>query len=85
MKKRIPPRLEKFPAAKQRRLDQLLEKNSEGQITSKEKERLQQLVLEAERLAVANAKRLLEFSRSEGSRPPARAVTVWVQSGCAEP
>ena len=32
MKKPIPPRLQKFPVGKQRRLDQLLEKNSEGTI-----------------------------------------------------
>jgi hypothetical protein len=81
MKKAVPPRVEKFPAAKQRRLDQLLEKNSEGTITPKEKAKLEQLVAEAEQLMVANARRLAEFSQSERVRAPAGAVpvTVWIQ------
>jgi hypothetical protein len=83
MKKRVPlpPKLERFPAAKQRRLDRLLERNSEGTITRKEKAKLDQLVAEAERLMVANARRLREFSQSEGVRAPVSAVpvTVWVQ------
>jgi hypothetical protein len=81
MKKLVPPRLEKFSAAKQRRLDELLEKNSEGTITAKEKARLEQLVSDAEHLMVANAKRLAEFAQNEASRAPANAVpvTVWVQ------
>jgi hypothetical protein len=60
--KSLPPKLEKFAAAKQRRLDLLLEKNSEGTITARQKARLQQLVAEAEQLMVANARRLAEFS-----------------------
>ncbi len=86
MKKPVPPRLEKFPAAKQRRLDQLLEKNSEGTITPKEKAKLEQLVAEAEQLMVANARRLADFSQSEGMRAPAGAVpvTVWIQPEHAE-
>ena len=81
MKKRVPPKLDKFPAAKQRRLDQLLDRNSEGTITPKEKAKLEQLVAEAEQLMVANARRLAEFSQSEGVRAPVGAVpvTVWVQ------
>jgi hypothetical protein len=80
MKKVVPPRLAKLPAAKQRRLDQLLEKNSEGTITRTEKAKLEQLVEEAEQLMVANAKQLAEFSRSQGTRAPVDAVpvTVWV-------
>jgi hypothetical protein len=80
MKTPLPPRLEKFPAAKQRRLDELLEKNSEGTITPKEKAKLEQLVAEAERLMVANAKRLASFAQSETARPPSGAVpvTVWI-------
>ena len=62
MNKRLPPKPKKFPAAKQRRLDELLEKNSEGTITPAEKTRLKKLVAEAEQLMVANAKRLAEFS-----------------------
>ena len=89
MKKPIPPKLRKFPAAKQRRLDQLLEKNSEGDVTPSEAATLVQLVAEAEELMVANAKRLAEFSKVEATCPPAGAVpvTVWVhpQAGHAEP
>ena len=48
MKRTGPPRLKKFPAAKQRRLHRLLEKNSEGTITPNEKAKLEQLVAEAE-------------------------------------
>jgi hypothetical protein len=82
MKKRFPPKLEKFPAAKQRQLDQLLDRNSEGTITPKQKAKLEQLVAEAERLAAANGKRLVEFTQSERSGPPASAVpvTVWVRA-----
>jgi hypothetical protein len=81
MKKSPPPRIEKLPAAKQRRLDALLDKNSEGTITPKEKERLEQLVVEAERLMVANTKRLARFARGNGKRaiPNGVPVTVWVQ------
>ena len=84
--KSLPPKLEKFPAAKQRRLDLLLEKNSEGTITVKQKAKLQQLVAEAERLMVANARRLAEFSKRKKTSASAGAVpvTVWVQSQHAE-
>jgi hypothetical protein len=34
MKKPAPPKVQKFPAAKQRRLDKLLDKNSEGILPS---------------------------------------------------
>ena len=87
MKKPVPPRLEKLPAAKQRRLDQLLEKNSEGNITPKETARLEQLVAEAERLMVANARRLAEFAQNQRMGAPANAVpvTVWVQPDKVEP
>jgi hypothetical protein len=80
MKQNAPPRVQKFPASKQRRLDKLLEKNSEGTITQAEKTALHQLVAEAEKLMVANARRLAEYSRSEAAHPPAGAVpvTVWV-------
>ena|SRR5882724_13139280 len=80
MKKPAPPKIEKFPAAKQRRLDLLLDKNSEGTITPREKGKLQQLVAEAEELVIANARRLADFARSEKPHVPAAAVpvTVWV-------
>jgi hypothetical protein len=82
---KTPPKLRKFPPAKQRRLDLLLEKNSEGTITSKEKVTLEQLVREAQELMVANGRRLMDFSKEE-ARPSLDAVpvTVWVQPQPAE-
>ena len=44
MKNTLPPRLRKFSAARQRRLDDLLDKNSEGTITPSEAEALKLLV-----------------------------------------
>jgi hypothetical protein len=81
MKKVAPPKLQRFPAAKQRRLHELLDKNSEGTITAKQKAVLKRLVADAEQLMIANAKRLVEFSRSEAGHAPAGAVpvTIWVQ------
>lgn len=80
MKQLAPPKIERFPAAKQRRLDELLEKNSEGTITDKERTKLEQLVAEAEQLMVANAKRLASFAQSDTASPPPGAVpvTVWI-------
>jgi hypothetical protein len=81
MKNGNPPRPRKFPAAKQRRMDRLLDKNQEGTITAKEKTALEQLVADAEALMVENLKRLAAFSKATASRPPANAtpVTIWVQ------
>ena len=82
MRNQVPPKVERLPAAKQRRLDNLLVKNSEGTITTREAQLLEQLVAEAERLMVANAKRLARFSASEGGRRrKAVPVTVWVKPG----
>ena len=80
MKKILPPKVKEFSATKQRRLDQLLEKNSEGTITPVERTRLERLVLEAEQLMVANAQLLARFSQSESPAQPVSAVpvTVWV-------
>jgi hypothetical protein len=80
MTKNLPPKIKEFSAAKQRRLDELLEKNSEGTIAPAEKARLEQLVAEAEQLMVANAQLLARFSQSEAAAQPAGAVpvTVWV-------
>jgi hypothetical protein len=80
MKKTLPPKVKAFSAAKQRQLDELLEKNSEGTITSTEKLRLERLVAEAEQLMVENAQRLARFSQTETAAQPAAAVpvTVWV-------
>lgn len=87
MNKPVPPRVHRFPAAKQRRLDQLLEKNTAGTITLKEKSTLERLVTEAQEFMVANAKRLAEFSKGNAAHPPggAEPVTVWVQPRQVEP
>jgi hypothetical protein len=52
--------IKNFPAAKQRRLDELLEKNSEGSISPAERESLENLVADAEQLMVENALRLAQ-------------------------
>ena len=87
MKKAFPPRIVKFPPAKQRRLDELLDKNSAGTITDREKAKLKQLVAEAEAIMVANARKLASFAQSEASRvsTPAVRVTVWVQPEAGKP
>jgi hypothetical protein len=53
-----PPTVRTFPAAKQRSMDRLLDKNSRGIITDLERATLARLVAEAELLMVENAKRL---------------------------
>lgn len=57
---RIPPKIQIFPAAKQWRMDLLLDKNSEGTITPREKTVLRKLVTEAEALTITNGLRLAE-------------------------
>ena len=81
MTKRLPPKLSKLPLPKQRAMDSLLEKNSDGTITPIEKARLEKLVEEAEKLMVVNAKRLADFSikRQAPGASGAVPVTVWVQ------
>jgi hypothetical protein len=80
MKKPISPKTKRFPPAKQRLMDKLLDKNSEGTITPSEKAELKQLVAEAERLMIANGKRLAKFAQSRPAHMPPGAVplTVWV-------
>jgi hypothetical protein len=75
-----PPSPKRFSPAKQRRMDELLEKNSEGTITPAERVKLGQLVDEAERLMVSNAKRLAKFGASDAGKGPSPSVplTVWV-------
>ena len=86
MKKQTPPKAKRFPAAKQRRMDELLEKNSEGTITPAEKIRLDKLVAEAEQFMVANARALAEFAQQQSDAPStAVPVTVWVTPEHAEP
>ena len=85
MKLRSPPKLKKLPAAKQQRMDHLLERNREGDITSAEKAKLKQLVEEAEQLMVENAKRLAAFHKQTSEVPStAVPVTVWVKPAPAE-
>lgn len=82
MAKATPLKIVKFPTIKQRRMDLLLDKNSEGTLSRKEKVELESLVSEAEQLMVKNAKQIEKFSRRESStQPPSSAVpvTVWVQ------
>ena len=81
MKRSTLPRIEKLPAPKQRRLHALLDKNREERITPKEKARLEELVEEAQRLMVANAKRLAKFAQGSGKRAGANGVPVrvWIQ------
>lgn len=76
----MPPKLKRLPAAKQRRMDELLDENGEGTITTVETAKLTSLVAEAERLMVENAKRLAAFHESESSEAPVGAVpiTIWV-------
>lgn len=86
MTKPAPPHIKRFSPAKQRRLDQLLDKNAEGAISAKEKEKLEALVAEAERLTIENAQRLADFARKQGPKAPPSAVpvTVWVNPELAE-
>ena len=81
------PIIKRFPAAKQQRLDELLEKNPTGTLTPREKERLHALVDEAEALMVANAKLLSDFAKRQSSPPPSQAVpvTVWVSPDVSHP
>jgi hypothetical protein len=69
--------MKRLSAVKQRRLDALLSKNSEGNIAPREKAELERLVADAEQLMVLNAKRLAAFAKAA---PPTSAVpvTVWV-------
>ena len=79
-KKLAPPTIRRFPPSKQRRMDELLDKNREGTITEKERSILQRLVADAESLKIANGKKLAEFAKRDGNLRPANSVpvTVWV-------
>ncbi|MFM9960383.1 MAG: hypothetical protein ACKV2Q_04075 [Planctomycetaceae bacterium] len=69
MPKRLSPKLSNLSALKQRTMDALLEKDSDGTITLAEKVRLERLVDEAEQLMGVNAKRLADFGSEHGSSP----------------
>ena len=79
-----PPRLQKLTTVQQRRLDELLDKNSEGTITDPEKRTLEKLVCKAEQLMVSNAKRLATFAKSAKPGSSAVPVTIWLQPQMAE-
>ena len=87
MTRSVPPKCQRFPSAKQRLLDQLLEKNSEGGITPDESATLEQLVGEAEQLMVVNARLLADFAQGQAGSPSASAVpvTIWVQPQHVKP
>lgn len=55
--------VEKFPAAKQKKMDALLDKNREGTIIPEELVALQELVAQAEALMVENGKRLAKLAQ----------------------
>jgi hypothetical protein len=80
------PQLQVFAAAKQQRLDQLLDRNAEGLLSAQEKLELEGLVAEAEQLMVANSRQLAEFARLQTPQAPPTAVpvTVWVTPHPAE-
>jgi hypothetical protein len=87
MKKASVPKVRRLSAAKQRRMDELLDKSSEGRISSAEKRILEKLVAEAERLMVYNAKRLAQFTAIEARRGTTvrTPVTVWLHATPTEP
>lgn len=57
-------KLKRLPAARQRRLDQLMAKNNEGQLTETEREELRALVREAEEITRDNARLLAEHRQT---------------------
>jgi hypothetical protein len=58
------PRLRRLPAGRQKRLDVLMAKNNDGQLTRAEQGELEDLVREAEQITLENA-RLLAGQRRE--------------------
>jgi hypothetical protein len=78
MTKSGPPKIERSPAAKQKRMDELLVKNRDDAITSKEKVKSEQLVAEAEELVAASAKRLAQVAQKDDGRALTGAVPVTV-------
>jgi hypothetical protein len=68
--------LQTLPEAKQRRLDELMGRHSEGELDVHEREELRRLVEETEQIGLTNAQRLIEHRRqvreaSNGRRHPA--------------
>src|SRR5947209_6173695 len=62
------PRLRRFPANKQKRLDLLMAKNNDGRLTRAEQAELQGLVREAEKLTLENARTLASQRRELATR-----------------
>ena len=63
-----PPKLRRLAAAKQKRLDTLMARNNEGQLTRAERQELRDLVREAEDITLANA-RVLAGQRESVEMP----------------
>jgi hypothetical protein len=57
-------RLRSLSAAKQNRLDALMDENNEGVLTSAERKELKALVRDAEEIALSNARKLARHRRS---------------------
>ena len=68
--------LEQLPAAKQRRLDELMDRHNEGNLLPADLAELRALVDEAERIARGNARRLAEHRRRMRQAPPDHPATV---------
>ena len=80
-----PPQPDELPAEKQQRLHVLLDKNGEGTIAPQERSELEALVETSEKLMIANARRLAEFTKKIAHAPiDAVPVTVWVKPEHAE-
>jgi hypothetical protein len=62
-------RLRRLSASKQRRLDVLMDRNNQGQLTSAERKELQVLVRDAEEIALSNARKLAGQRQSMASLP----------------
>jgi hypothetical protein len=61
--------VQRLNASEQKRLDELMDRNSEGDLSSPERKQLQILIEKAHRLSLANAKMLLATQRSMASSP----------------
>ena len=58
MASNFPVEIEQFSAADKQRMDDLLDRNSEGTITPEERVEVEDLVSQAEQLMVRNARRM---------------------------
>lgn len=77
--------VQKFPIEKQARMDDLLDRCNRGRISRAEKMELESLVEDAEKLMVANSKRLAQYCRRHGGKREEQGtpVTVWVREPVA--